>query len=352
MTPLDRTLAALSHREADRPPVFLLLTMHGARELGLSIRDYYSQAEHVIEGQLRLRQKFGHDCLYAFTHASIEHEAWGGRTWFRDDGPPNSCDLLLKSADQIRSLEVPPIEHQPGLQRMLAVIAGLKERSRGEVPVLGVVLSPFSVPVMQMGFSAYLDLLLAAEATPGGAARALLDRLLAVNADFTVRWGNAQLAAGATAITYFDPIASSTITTTTLGADIGLALARQVLTQLKGPSALHFGSGRLGSRLAAATATGAVVLGLSSEDDLSDAKRRSAGKVALLGNLNGIKMVRWSPEETAAETRAVLAAAGRGGGFILSDNHGEIPFQVSDPVLHTIMQTAMDWGHGPARPPA
>ena len=341
MTPLERTLAALSHREGDRPPVFLLLTNHGARELGLSIEDYCQSAGHLVEGQLRLRAKFGHDCLFAFFHAAVEHEAWGGRTHFIGDGPPNSGDLLLRDVRQIPSLEAPVIADQPALQRVLQAISSLRERSRGEVPVLGVVLSPFSVPVMQLGFSGYLDLLLEAEASPH--ARALLERLLTLNADFAVRWGNAQLAAGATALAYFDPLSSSTLTSPSLGVDIGLTLATRVLAKLKGPAAMHFASGRISSRLEAAIATGASVLGVSAEDDLAELKRRCAGKVALLGNLNGIEMVRWSAVEASQKTRSSLDAAARGGGFILADNHGEIPFQVKDEVLHAIVQTTAEW---------
>ncbi|MDP1827785.1 MAG: uroporphyrinogen decarboxylase family protein [Archangium sp.] len=342
MTPLERTRAALSHREGDRPPIFLLFTNHGARELGLDIAEYCSKAAHLVEGQLRLRAKFGHDCLYAFFHAAVEHEAWGGHTRFIADGPPNSADLLLQSAEQIPRLEAPVIADQPGLQRVLRAITALRERSRGEVPVLGVVLSPFSVPVMQLGFSGYLDLLLAAEAAPGGTAHALLERLLAVNADFAVRWGNAQLAAGATAVAYFDPLSSSTITSPSLGA-AGLALATRVLARLNGPAGLHFASGKISSRLDAAISTGAALLGVSAEDDLADLKRRCAGKVALLGNLDGVQMVHWTPAEAALHARRALDAAARGGGFILADNHGEIPFQVGDEVLHAIVETTARW---------
>ncbi len=78
MTSMQRVLTALSHQEPDRVPLFLLLTMHGARELGLGIREYFSKAENVVEGQLRLREKFGHDCLYAFFYAPVEIEAWAG----------------------------------------------------------------------------------------------------------------------------------------------------------------------------------------------------------------------------------------------------------------------------------
>ena len=78
VTSMQRVLTTLSHQEPDRVPLFLLLTMHGAAELGLSIGDYFSSAEHVARGQLRLLEKFGHDCLYPFFYAAIETEAFGG----------------------------------------------------------------------------------------------------------------------------------------------------------------------------------------------------------------------------------------------------------------------------------
>jgi uroporphyrinogen decarboxylase len=44
MTPLERTLTSISQKEPDRVPLFLLTTMHGAKELGISIREYFSRA--------------------------------------------------------------------------------------------------------------------------------------------------------------------------------------------------------------------------------------------------------------------------------------------------------------------
>ncbi len=57
MTSLQRVLTTLGHREPDRVPFFLLVTMHGAKELGLSIKEYFSKAENVVEGQLRLLEE-------------------------------------------------------------------------------------------------------------------------------------------------------------------------------------------------------------------------------------------------------------------------------------------------------
>ena len=61
MNSMQRTLTALSQQEPDRVPLFLLTTLHGAKELGISIKEYYSRAEHVAEGQLRLLSKYKSD---------------------------------------------------------------------------------------------------------------------------------------------------------------------------------------------------------------------------------------------------------------------------------------------------
>jgi len=90
ITSMQRTLTTLGHKEPDRVPFFLLVTLHGAKELGLSIKEYFSRAENVVEGQLRLRRKYGHDCICSFFYAPIEVEAWGSDVIYHDEGPPNS----------------------------------------------------------------------------------------------------------------------------------------------------------------------------------------------------------------------------------------------------------------------
>jgi len=67
MNSMQRTLTALGQKEPDQVPLFLLTTLHGAKELRLSIEDYFSSAEQVAEGQMRLLKKYRSDCLYAFS---------------------------------------------------------------------------------------------------------------------------------------------------------------------------------------------------------------------------------------------------------------------------------------------
>ena len=207
------------------------------------------------------------------------------------------------------------------------------------VPIIGVAVSPFSLPVMQMGFDRYLELI---HEQPERFAR-----LMKVNEAFCVEWANAQLAAGATAICYFDPVSSPTIVPRELFLKTGHAVAMRTLPRIKGPTAYHVASGRALSIVGDIAATGTAVLGVSALEDLATLKAAAAGRVTLLGNLNGIEMRHWTSAQAENAVKRSIAAAGRGGGFILADNHGEIPWQVPDEVLLSVREAVDRWGRYP-----
>jgi uroporphyrinogen decarboxylase len=338
MTSMERVLTTLGHQEPDRVPFFLLLTMHGARELGLSIQEYFSKAEYVVEGQLRMLEKYRHDCLYPFFYAAMEAEAFGSETIWFEDGPPNSGDPVIKSGNDIRTLQVPEIEGS-GLTKVLDAIRALKKEVGDRVPIIGVAISPFSLPVMQMGFPAYIELM---HDKPE-----LFDRLMEVNQEFCVNWANAQVQAGATAICYFDSLTSPTITAPGIHLEKGFAIAQQTLARIQSPTAFHLASGKTKAVIDDVVATGSAALGVSITEDLAEVKAICRGRLTVLGNLNGIEMRRWTPQEVEDKVREAIGKAGEGGGFILSDNHGEIPWQVSEEVLSTISEAVHRWGSYP-----
>ena len=58
-------------------------------------------------------------------------------------------------------------------------------------------------------------------------------------------------------------------------------------------------------------------------------------------------MRRWKTSQAEGEVKQAITRAGRGGGFILADDYGEIPFQTLDEVLLAISETAHTWGQYP-----
>jgi uroporphyrinogen decarboxylase len=128
---------------------------------------------------------------------------------------------------------------------------------------------------------------------------------------------------------------------------VGNAIAARTLARIHGGVAINFASGRCGAIMDQVAATGAVAVQVGPDDDLAEVKAAARGRVAVIGNLNGVQMRRWSPAEAETEVKRALAAAAPGGGFVLSDGHGEIPFQVPDETLQAIADATRRWGRYP-----
>jgi uroporphyrinogen decarboxylase len=339
MTSMERANTAASYQEPDRVPLFLNLSLHGAKELGLPLRQFFERPENVALAQLRLADRYHGDSLSAFMYASIEFEAFGGETIFREDGPPNAGQPVIAHPEDILKLQPPDIRSCPGLQKVLEATRQLSAARGGQVPILGVAISPFSLPVMQMGFEAYLNLMFERPE--------LFQRLMRINQAFCIEWANAQVAAGATGIIYFDPVSSSTIVTPEQYLQMGYPLARRIIPQIKCPVGIHFASGRCLPILSQVAQTGAAMVGVSTSEDLRKLKELANHRVAIVGNLNGIEMRRWTTAQAEAEVKRAITRGGKGGGWILSDNHGEIPLQVPDDVLSAISEAVQVWGNYP-----
>ena len=69
MTSMQRVLTTLQFKEPDRVPLFLLLSLYGAKELQLSPQEYFSSADNIIKAQLRMQIKYRSDCYYSFFYA-------------------------------------------------------------------------------------------------------------------------------------------------------------------------------------------------------------------------------------------------------------------------------------------
>lgn len=339
MTSIERTMIAIGHNEPDRVPLFLLFSLYGAKELQMPVKKYFSDPKNVVDAQLKMLKKYKNDCIYTFFYAPIEIEAFGGEVIFIDDGPPNSGEPLLKSVRDIEKFQIPIVKENKYLLRVLESTQSIKAKVGNETPIIGVVMSPFSLPVMQMGFEKYLELMYFDKKG--------FNLLMQKNEEFCVNWANAQLAAGATAICYFDPLASPNMIERNTYLTTGNQIAKRTISRINGPVATHLASGITMPVIDDIVNTGSAVLGFSAEEDIEAVKEASRNKICLLGNLNAVDMINWNGSRVQQEVKNIIKKAGQGGGLILADNHGEIPWQVPEQVLLEISEAVQRFGHYP-----
>lgn len=341
MNSSERVMAALTHQEGDRVPLFLMFSHYGAKECKMSIPEYFSRPAYVVEAQIRMRNKYRTDSVSAFQYASCETEAFGGTTVFCEECPPNAGPPVIRSPDEIADMQIPIIDECEKLQQILTVISTLKLEVGNEVPIIGVAISPFSLPVMQMGFENYLELIYFHPKE--------FQNLMRVNEEFCIRWANSQLNAGATAICYFNPLSSPTIIEKSKYLTTGYIVDKRTLPGIKGPIAFHLASGISFPVIEEIIAAGSAAVGISSADDLVQIKNAARNKICLIGNMNAVEMVHWNDETLLSEVKNIIGKAGKGGGLILSDNHGDIPWQVPEDVLRKIGDAVQECGQYPLK---
>jgi uroporphyrinogen decarboxylase len=341
MTSLERVLTTISHKEPDRVPLILNPTMHPARDMGISLKKYFTSSELVAQGLISIHEKFGTDAYIGFHYTPVEYEAFGGDVIFRDDGPPNSGRPIIKEGKDIDSLTAPVVKETECLQMVLDMIKTLKKDSPDDAPIFGVAISPLSLPVMQMGFENYIKLIYSDETR--------FNRLIEVNKQFFLDWSAAQMDAGANGIIYYDPVSSPTIIPPELYRKTGLEIAKEVIPKVPGPVVTAFASARILAILdnVLSTGTAGVAVWGGENEKLTEIKQKCAGKATVIGNLNGIEMRHWTREKAFSVVKRVISDAAPGGGFILSDSHGEIPLQVPDEVLYAIRDATYEYGRYP-----
>jgi uroporphyrinogen decarboxylase len=317
---MERILQTLSHKESDRVPYILSFTHHGAKLKNISIKNYFSNPQTVHDAQLKLWQKYGADAVIGVHSFAMEVEPWGGTMIYYTDGPPNSGKPPL-SIESIDTLDVPSIDDFPKFQNVLKTMKLLKESMTDKVPIVGGLISPFSLPIIQLGLNKYIDLLYSDPKK--------LENLLAINQEFCLEWANAQLEAGATFICYFDPMASTDMIPRKKYLETGYKVAEKILPQIKGPTVYHFTSARVLPILDEIQKLPCAVISASCLEDLSEMKEESSSKQSIIGNFDAIKFRVMKEEEIEEMVKDCILKGGNNGGYIFSDNHGELPWQIS-----------------------
>ena len=84
--------------------------------------------------------------------------------------------------------------------------------------------------------------------------------------------------------------------------------------------------------------------------DIYDMKRRYAGRLALVGNIDlGSTLVRGTPEEVRQDVRKHIAALAPGGGYVVSSSN-TIPNYVPFENYRAMVEAVLEWGRYPIQP--
>jgi len=312
MNAMERVGTVLQGELPDRVPIFGNLLEQGAKELGLSIEEYYSKGEYVAEGQLRMRERYGYDNLSGFFYAGKDAEMLGCRKIiFSKCGPPNVGHFIIQKDDDIVDLDIPEdVSQLPAFEELSTCIRILRREAGGVYPIGGSVVGTFSFPALLMGIDRWLALLT-------GGPESLRRELLQKCSEFCIREIQALRKAGVDMVSYSNPVASADFITLSQFKDLALEwIIRDI--EAVGPEGITYfnGGGRINPMLAPIIEnTGIPAYYINPLDDVAEAKRIIGNKGVSSGVINDIRLLDWAHAEIDREVKRIMDAGAEGGRF-------------------------------------
>lgn len=338
-TAMQRLTAAIQRKPADRIPVFCNLIDQGARELGLSLKTYFSKGEHVAEGQLRMLKKYGHDNVWSLFYVGKEAEMLGCREIiFAEKGPPNVEDFAIKSHADIARLKVPDdINAHPAFEEELKCMSILKNAVGGKHPICAYISSTMTLPAILMGMEKWMELLFMGP-------KAVRDELLSKCHDFFVKELKAYRRAGADVLVYSNPFGSTDTVPMKFFMESCLPWIEKDIAAVGTRGIVYYGGMSCLNRVldTVLKRTGIGVCYLSPLDDIAQAKAIVGDRALIAGVINDIRLIDWTPAQVRQEVKRILAAGMPGGGFFFGT--GVMPLDIPEANIRAMLQAAIEYG--------
>ena len=343
MTPLEILTAAVKGEPAPRIPVFCNLLDQGARELGMRQQEYYASGEHVAEGQLKMRARYGHDNVWSLFYVGKEAELLGCKEiLYADDGAPNVADFVIKNYDDIARLEVPAdITAHPAWAETATCLRILREEVGATHPVCAYITASTTMPALLMGMDKWMELLLTGPAD-------VRDELLAKCCDFFQKEIAAYRAAGANVLLYSTPFGSTSFLGMKRFKEFTMPWMKRDLAPGGIDNVVYYcGMAPFNNVIEQVVDELNIRLHyISPIADLTEAKSIIARKTPAVGLTCGviddIKMINWTPQQTDAEVKR-LCEIGMAGGHFLFGN-GVMPLAVPEANIRAMVDAAFNYG--------
>ena len=320
MNSLDRIKAAIALAPVDRTPAVPQLFGHAAVLAGVPLQDYLRDGNLLARCQIDAMKHYGHDIVFGFMDFSVETEALGSVLQFRANQYPEVASYVLTPASEVSALTVPDPASSGRMPALLDAISSMRRELGDTTLVAGCVLGPMSLATQMLGIETALYL---AADDPQR-----FERILDFSAAVAIRYGIAQIEAGAHLPIVFDPAASPAVVPPQFFREI-------LLPRLQRVFAAYRQAGTLANWLNIAGPTAGILpyypaagVDIANFDYYIEPQRALdlLPNTCLDGNMKSLLFVDATPDEVSAVASQLVSAFADRGGFLLSSGC-EIPLE-------------------------
>ena len=320
MNSLERVRLAAKGGIGDRVPVGPYLAGWTAKRAGISFSDYCTDGRAMARAQLLAWDELRQDIIFPDSDNYYLAEGFGSRTNIHEKEIPTLVQPAMDGFDHVYDLEVPDPYLDGRMPVILDAIEEIHSRVGDEVCIRVPGTGPFSVASFLVGVERFLLEMALIQSGTDETRRETVKRMLDLTTSALVRFGLAELKAGAHLLQCGDSLASCTVISPDMYRTWVLPKHQQIFRAWKEAGALtllHICGDNTRS-LDLLAQTGADIIAIDHSVDLRLAKQRIGDRVCLIGNIDPVStMLRGSVAEVEQTARACLEASAPGGGYIL-----------------------------------
>lgn len=318
MNGLERIAAAANLEQVDRVPVIAQVFGHAGRMAGIPLKRYVTSGTELAAAQLAALKHYDYDAVFALMDVGVETEAAGSLLTYYDDQYPDVSSYALSSPEGLSRLSVPDPRSAGRMPELLQAAALLRREVGQRVAVVGCVLGPMTLTTQLLGIEKALYL--AVDDLEG------FERVMDFATEVAIRFGAAQVEAGAHLPLVFEPSGSPAVVPPQFFREILAPRLTRLFAALKQAGAvfnwLHI-AGPAAPILPLYPGLGVDIANFDYEVD-SLAAQQALPHTCLDGNLKPLSFVSNSPEEISQRSTELLRQFSTRRGFILSSGC-EIP---------------------------
>lgn len=339
MTPLEILNATVNGQATPRIPIFCNLLDQGARELGMSQKDYYANGDNVAEAQLRMRSRYGYDNVWSLFYVAKEAELLGCKEiCYTDNGTPNVADFVIKNYDDIAKLEIPAdITTHPAWAETGKCLKILKAEVGSTHSICAYLTASTTLPSMLMGMDAWMDLLLTGPVE-------VRDELLRKCSDFFQKQIAAYRAAGANLLFYSAPFSAPAFVGMKRFQEFSLPWMQRDLEPGGVEGVVYFCAMTPFNNIIATVRKelGFGAFYISPIADLGEAKAIIGSQGLTCGVINDIPMIHWTAAQTRAEVKRICEIGKPGGHFLFGT--AIMPMDIPETNIQAMFDAAFEYG--------
>lgn len=144
MNSMERVLMALDHKEADRVPVYPIMSGVTRRIINTTYKEWATNPDICADAFLAARKKLDSDCIITLIDLSVECDAWGQKIIYPDSeaAHPDYSQFIIKDSEDYYNVEKADYKSSKRMMMHIETCKKIVENAKGEFPVIAFVFGP------------------------------------------------------------------------------------------------------------------------------------------------------------------------------------------------------------------